>query len=610
MAHTTGGVHADGDQPTPLSELSAGRVWGMLESAPDAMVMTDGDGRILAVNQQVEKLFGYDRVDLLGREIEMLLPERARDVHRAHRVAYRAEPSVRAMGEGLELHARRSDGSDFSVEVSLSPLIDDEGLAVVASIRDVTDRKRLTAHTRRVQAAVNSIHDGVFMFEPATLEFVYANEGASSQTGYSNAELLTMTPIDIKPEFTRERFESLIAPLIAGEVGRLSFRTIHRGKSGTDVPVDIVLEHLRTRGDQSGQESSDDAEEDALLVAIVRDVTEQVAVERQLLLSEETFRRSFEHAPVGMTMALVAADGQRTYERVNSSFAQMLGRSIESLVGVDFVDISHPHDRQQSIDAATEMARGERDAFITEKRFLCADGTHVWTLVHETVIERSDGTRTLAHVVDITDRRERLAEHERMTTMEDRERIARDIHDLVIQRLFGAGMKLQAVIPEMASDLAVARTHETIDELDTTIRELRSAIFSLHRNDDATTVTDDLTLSVAQGVDHLGFQPALVVAGPLDSISARLSTELRATVREALSNVARHAQASAVEVRIDVSDTALALTVTDNGCGLDPGHPHGHGLKNMANRAARFGGDFSVSSPDAGGCVVNWSTPI
>jgi two-component system sensor histidine kinase DevS len=597
-------------RPSPLSELSSGRAWGMLESAPDGMLMTDGQGVILAVNQQVERLFGYDRADLLGREIEILLPEHLHHVHRAHRTRYRAEPMVRAMGGELQLRARRSDGSEFPVEVSLSPLHDEEGFAVVASIRDVTERERATAYLRRIQAAIDAVHDGVFMFEADTLRFVYANDGASVQTGYSHDELLTMTPLHIKPEFTREEFEALIAPVVNGEIEHLAFRTMHRSKSGHDMPVDILLECRRDADNAHEAAGVDEAVGTSpLLVAIVRDVTEQVAVEQQLALSEQTFRTSFEQAPVGMSVTRVRRDGARVLEQVNESFTRMLGRSVDSLIGSDFIDIAHRDDRQQSIDAWAEMSDGTRNAFIREQRYLRADGEYVWALVHASVIERVDGIRTLTHIVDITDRRERQAERARVTTMEDRERIARDLHDLVIQRLFGAGMKLQAVIPQMGSETAVARTYETIDELDTTIRELRSAIFSLHRRDDTRSTADDIRLAVEQAVDRLGFHPTLVMDGPLDAIADKQVVELEATVREALSNAARHADASAVEVRVEVTPTHLNLTVIDNGRGVDPARPHGNGLRNMAERASRLGGSFDLDTAEAGGCALRWYVP-
>jgi PAS domain S-box-containing protein len=121
----------------------AARYHGLLETVPDAILMINNTGRIVLVNGQAEALFGYQREELLGLPIEMLLPERFRHIHMGHRTHYLGEPKTRPMGAGLDLYARRKDATEFPVEISLSPLQTEEDLFVMSAIRDITDQKKL-----------------------------------------------------------------------------------------------------------------------------------------------------------------------------------------------------------------------------------------------------------------------------------------------------------------------------------------------------------------------------------------------------------------------------------------------------------------------------------
>ena len=143
--------------------------WQVLDAAPDAMVVVDGEGRIEFANTQTEAVFGYGRAELIGQPLDRLIPERFRSIHPDHVRGFRAHPKTRSMGSGLELYGRHRDGTDIPVEVSLSAITSAAGTSICAAIRDVTERRRIEAAARlnagRLASAVETIEDAFALFD-------------------------------------------------------------------------------------------------------------------------------------------------------------------------------------------------------------------------------------------------------------------------------------------------------------------------------------------------------------------------------------------------------------------------------------------------------------
>jgi signal transduction histidine kinase len=204
-----------------------------------------------------------------------------------------------------------------------------------------------------------------------------------------------------------------------------------------------------------------------------------------------------------------------------------------------------------------------------------------------------------------------MAQEERETfaILEDRERIARDLHDVVIQRLFATGLHLQSAARLAVRPEVVERLNSAVDDLDTTIRDIRSAIFEL-RSPARGELRSEVRALVEAAAAPLGFRPTLTLTGPVDlSATPEIRDDLLAVVREALSNVVRHANASAAAVEVSAGEARLAVRVSDNGVGI-AGETARSGLANLRERAVRHGGAFEVRRCEPTGTIVEWSVPV
>lgn len=313
-----------------------------------------------------------------------------------------------------------------------------------------------------------------------------------------------------------------------------------------------------------------------------------------------------EGSPDGLL--LVDADGRITV--ANRSAASMFGFAEADLIGMSVDELvpdeqrghhgEHRHGYEHR-PRARSMGTGLR--LFAQHR----TGDLFPVEISLSPITIDDGVQTVATIRDVTERQDVRAQ---LLLQEDRQRIAADLHDLVIQRIFAAGMSLQSVTNLIDSPVAKDRVSAVIDELDETIRAIRAAIFSIGNRADLRSLTNHLDTVVHERSRHLAFTPDLVIVGSVDDLPDFVADQLVATLTEAVSNVVRHAGATEATIRITRTDGDLRLVVSDNGRGIDAKPKPRGGLSNLMWRAAELGGSCSVAPCEPSGTELVWQVPI
>ncbi|MGA2673140.1 MAG: PAS domain S-box protein [Terracidiphilus sp.] len=302
---------------------------GLLEAAPDGMVVVNQEGKIVLLNAQAEKQFGYRRDELLDQKVTNIIPKGFAERLIADGTRTAAEALAQQIGTGIELNGRRKDGSEFPIEIMLSPLESTEGILVTAAIRDITVRKDAEKHLAqmegRYRGLMEAAPDGMVVVNQGG-EIVLLNAQAEKQFGYRRDELLDQKVTNIIPEGFAERLIAdgtrTAAEALAQQIGT-GIELIGLRKDGSEFPIEIMLSPLEST-------------EGILVTAAIRDITVRKDAEKHLAQMEERYRGLMEAAPDGMVV--VNQDGEIVLlnARAETQFGyrrdELLGQKVKSII--------------------------------------------------------------------------------------------------------------------------------------------------------------------------------------------------------------------------------------------------------------------------------------
>ena len=278
----------------------------LLEAAPDAWVVANRHGKIVLVNTETERMFGYQRDELLGQDIEILVPERFRDRHAGHQANYFTQPKVRRIGPGLELYGRRKNRTEFAVEITLSPLRAGEELLVSSTIRDVTEGRRVVQALRESEERFRRVFEEgplALALVSKDYRFLKVNNAFSRLVGYSTSELTYMSFEDITHLDDRQTDAVLAEQLFRGEIPFYQMSKRYVTKNGATIWANLTRSVVR---DQNGNP--------LYALSMIEDITQHKRMDETLRDSEERFRVALKNSPV----VVFNQDRELRYTWINS----------------------------------------------------------------------------------------------------------------------------------------------------------------------------------------------------------------------------------------------------------------------------------------------------
>jgi PAS domain S-box-containing protein len=587
----------------------------VVEAAPSGMVMVDRDGKIVLVNSRTEKLFGYERKELLGQSIEMLVPESARESHVGLRTEYFVRPLARPMGIGRDLYGRRKDGTQFPVEIGLNPIETEEGTWVLSSIVDVTERKRAEATLRESEERFRNMADTapvmIWVSSPDKL-CTFFNRVWLEFTGRAmEQELGEGWAESVHPDDLDRCFVTYSASFDARRRYRMEYRL--RRADG---------EYRWVLGDGAPRFTSGGIF--AGYIGSCIDITERRRAEEERQKFVSLADRSLEF------VGLCDLDFRPFY--INTAGLRLVGLdNIEAACQIKVQDYFFPED--QPFITNEFFPRVLRDGYgKVEIRFRhFKTGEAIWMIYNVFSICDAPGATVGWATVSVNITERRRAEHALQQSRQElralagrlinadeeaRKTISRELHDDLSQKLALLAFDTSSLV--LSPPPSVEEMKEPLRNLQNRVVQLSQDVRQISHQLHPTILEDlGLTAALSELCDEFSVREGIQVAFEQEAMPKALPVELASclyrVVQEALHNVSKHARASQVRLKASGSPEGIHLSIHDTGVGFDSEaglSQHGLGIVSMKERVQLVQGEFSIHSKPGRGTEVTVFVPL
>ncbi|MCH8202798.1 MAG: PAS domain S-box protein [Proteobacteria bacterium] len=585
----------------------------LLHTAPDPIIQVDLEGKILEINKEAERVFGYRRAELLGQDLEIFVPKGLRKSHRRQRREYLKSPIVRPMAALSNLTAHCKDGRELPVEISLNPTRISGTPVIIASVRDVTKRRlleeNLKNHAQELEKSEALLNEaqriakiGSWEWNIETNESWWSDEvhrifGTERQSFEANYEafLERVHPDDRK----------LVGDSIQRAIDKYEEHSIDHRIIMMDGMEKIVHEQAEVTFDAVGRPIR--------MTGTVQDITERKSLETALEVSERRARRLLESTPA----IPWEADIQTwSFSYVGPKAVALLGFPRERWLEKDFwANHLHPDDKTWVIEYCRESSE-QLDNYEFEYRMIAKDGRTVWLQdIVNVAKENGKPIGLRGFMIDITDRKRSERVLRDLTARviaaqeDEQKRIARELHDDLSQELALIAVQLDLLGKDLPKNQnAIKRKLADVQDM---AMEASSAVHKIsHQLHPA--MLDQLGLVAAMGAycnevsARQGPQIEFNNLTKLDHVPADISLSFYRVLQESIQNALKHSGSDTIRVKLFSKGDEVYLTVQDEGCGfhVDPNADYGLGLTSMAERMELGGGVFEISSEPGKGTKV------